>query len=390
VILLCIYVSAPSFSEAAVFNISAGDTAGLIAAIDAANANAEADTLNLAAGTYTLTDADEEELEPGLLITTEIKVNGAASGITTIERSPAAPAFSIFHITAEGNLSLNRLIIKGGMGLVMGGAILNEEGILTVNQCTISGNSVGEEDDYGGGGIGNFFGTVTITDSSIFGNSAPVGGGVENIGGTVNISNTTISGNNAGSQEEGGTGGGVSSVGGDLSLINVTVADNNAGIAEPDPEDLDYSSGIFGGGELKNTIVAQNSHTDVIGWQDSLGNNLIGDTAGSFMTLYSSDLTGDPGLDAFTDNGTPGNGRLPLVASSRAINAADTAAAPSMDQIGTARPQESAADIGAIEYIRQQIGAIPALSDWGISAMMLLLGALSFWYLRKRRSGGTR
>lgn len=44
----------PSPARAAVFNVAAGDTVGLIAAIETANANGEADTIDLAAGTYTL------------------------------------------------------------------------------------------------------------------------------------------------------------------------------------------------------------------------------------------------------------------------------------------------------------------------------------------------
>jgi hypothetical protein len=267
----------------------------------------------------------------------------------------------------------------------MGGAIFNEEGTLTVNRCTISGNSAGEG---GGGGIGNFLGTVTITDSSIFDNSSGVGGGVENIGGSVSISNTTVSGNSS-LGEDISTGGGISSVGGNLSLTNVTVAGNEA--TEGDPEYQDVSAGgIFGDGELKNTIVAENSGADLVGWQTSSGNNLIGGTAGSFMTMEASDRTGDPGLDAFTDNGTPGNGHFPLRSSSQAINHAETAAAPPADQIGTARPQESAADIGAIEFIRQQLGAIPALSGWGVLVLLMLLAVISFRHLQKRRVEGTR
>jgi hypothetical protein len=48
--------SVPAY--AAVFNVASGDVAGLIAAINAANANGEENTINLTPGTYTLTAID--------------------------------------------------------------------------------------------------------------------------------------------------------------------------------------------------------------------------------------------------------------------------------------------------------------------------------------------
>ncbi len=52
--------------------------------------------------------------------------------------------------------------------------------------------------------------------------------------------------------------------------------------------------------------------SDCFGPATSFGNNLIGDPSGCTMTLQPTDLTGDPGLGPFTDNGTPGNGHFPL------------------------------------------------------------------------------
>ena len=46
-------LSVPAHS--AVFNVSSGDVTGLIAAINAANANGEENTINLEAGLYILT-----------------------------------------------------------------------------------------------------------------------------------------------------------------------------------------------------------------------------------------------------------------------------------------------------------------------------------------------
>jgi hypothetical protein len=66
--------------------------------------------------------------------------------------------------------------------------------------------------------------------------------------------------------------------------------------------------------ELQNTLVACNTSLDAgpdcSSSVTSLGNNLIGTTSGCTITLQLSDLTGDPSLDTFTDDGTPGDGHL--------------------------------------------------------------------------------
>jgi len=80
----------------------------------------------------------------------------------------------------------------------------------------------------------------------------------------------------------------------------------------------------------------------------SLGNNLIGDPTGCTITMQGTDLTGNPGLDTFTDNGTPGNGHFPLLPTSRAIDAGNDAVCPKRDQLGEKRV--GPCDIGAISF----------------------------------------
>jgi hypothetical protein len=85
---------AASPADAAVFNVASGDVSGLIAAIDAANANGEADTINLAAGTYTLTSGPYGGA--GLpSLTSEITIVGPAprrrsSSATRVPRASAS------------------------------------------------------------------------------------------------------------------------------------------------------------------------------------------------------------------------------------------------------------------------------------------------------------
>jgi hypothetical protein len=108
------------------------------------------------------------------------------------------------------------------------------------------------------------------------------------------------------------------------------------------------------------TILARNTQDagigpDCFGAVTSLGTNLIGDPTGCTITLRASDLTGDPGLGAFTDNGTPGNGHFPLRRGSPAIDAGNDAFCPPTDQLGRRRVNiprvgTSICDIGAIEF----------------------------------------
>src|SRR5207245_1903011 len=66
-------------------------------------------------------------------------------------------------------------------------------GSLTVVNSVLSGNSAAD-----GGGIDNEYGTLTVIDSVFSGNSADAGGGISNHSGTVAVSGSTFAGNTAG------------------------------------------------------------------------------------------------------------------------------------------------------------------------------------------------
>jgi hypothetical protein len=105
---------------------------------------------------------------------------------------------------------------------------------------------------------------------------------------------------------------------------------------------------------LTNTILARNTRpfggksSDCSGPVTSLGHNLIGDPTGCTITLEPTDLTGDPGLGTFTDNGTPGNGHLPLQRGNPALDAGNQACCPPTDQPG--RRRIGPCDIGAMRF----------------------------------------
>ena len=144
-----------------------------------------------------------------------IIITGLGASSLTIDANQGN--FSIFTINTGGNLSISGVTVTGAQTSGSGGAFKNN-GSLTVSNSTISGNSATF-----GGGIENR-GISTITNSTISGNSASQdGGGIINpFGGTFTLDNSTISGNLATLQ-----GGGIVN-GGTFTISNSTVASNSA------------------------------------------------------------------------------------------------------------------------------------------------------------------
>lgn len=72
-------------------------------------------------------------------------------------------------------------------------------------------------------------------------------------------------------------------------------------------------------------------------------------------TFASTDFVGDPGLGVFEDDETPGNGHIPLLANSPAIDAANQDTCPKRDQLGqrvnATGHSRRFCDIGAVEFI---------------------------------------
>jgi hypothetical protein len=390
-----------------------GDPTCLINAINMANANGEANTIILGAGTYTLpevnntTDGDNglPSITSPLTITTEecqdptgVCFQGTGPNATILQGSATAPFFRLVHVATTGVLTLEGLTLTlGGGGSenfqrpqgLLGGGLLNQGGTVAISDTLFTDNGA-----FNGGGLYNNGGTVTIGRSMFVKNDAATsGGGVSNPSGTMTITETTFSINTAvaqGAALNNGSGGtviltdstlvgngllvdrgtllnsgtailtnttiGLNSAGhgqpprgvllniggGTIILTNSTVADNTTGV-----EPVTGLTNFDGTAILMNTILARNT-SDCGGPVTSLGNNLIGDPTGCTIILQPTDLTGNPGLGAFQDDGTPGNGHFPLLAGSRAIDAGNDAFCPFTDQLG--EPRVGRCDIGAIEF----------------------------------------
>jgi hypothetical protein len=232
---------------------------------------------------------------------------------------------------------------------------------LLITGSVISGNTT-----YGNGGGIVTYGTSSITNVAIIGNSASYtpdypynynrGGGVWNSG-TLTMTNATISGNSA------DTGGGVFNYAtGTLSINNVTITHNSASAGDG------INNYYYGTARVSNSILAANDGPDCAGALESQGHTLLGDTSGCTFTGAAGDIVGDasnsvdPQLGLLSLNGgsTPNH---PPLAGSPAIDAGDNASCAPTDQRGLVRPEGSACDIGAIEWL-----ASPALQVESITA----------------------
>lgn len=150
------------------------------------------------------------------------------------------------------------------------GGILNNEGMVTVTHSTLSGNS---------GGITNNKGTLTVINSTLSGNSGRQGegGGIWNTG-TLTVTSTTISGNTVSNR-----GAGIYNLfGGTATVTGSTISDNYA---------IHYGGGIWNAGLLTITdsTISSNSASVVGGGIYSLGFGNIGDS----VTVTNSILSGN-------------------------------------------------------------------------------------------------
>jgi hypothetical protein len=222
------------------------------------------------------------------------------------------------YISGQHIVTLNNCVIKDNQA-ARGGGIYND-GQLTMNGCTVSGNSATDN----GGGIYNS-GEMWLTNCTISGNSASNGGGGINnyMGAEMNLSYATIANNQATGASA--LGGGFENTG-PATFDNTIVANNTAG------------AGVNNNGY---NVAAQG------GTIQSNGYNLCGDNSCGFNQPTDLPNT-DPLLGPLRDNGGPTFTHA-LLHGSPAIDAANNSGAPATDQRGTPRPQGTNCDIGAYE-----------------------------------------
>ncbi|MBO7726741.1 MAG: hypothetical protein J6S40_09790, partial [Thermoguttaceae bacterium] len=329
------------------------NTDGLISLREAISCASAGDTITFDAaltGRRIVLDGEQ------LVIDKSITIDGSSVGGITIDADEKSRVFYIPSESGAAVIELISLTITGAnLASYYGGGIFNESGTLTITNSTISGNTAGW-----GGGIYNY-GTLTIMNSTISGNTASYyGGGIFNRG-TLTITNSTISGNTASYYY----GGGICNSSGTISVINSTISGNIASY---------YGGGIYnsatltitnstisgntasgyGGGiyndeyhtlTLENTIISLNcaGYNDNDVWGSYSGSyNLVGDNP-RFVTapvFSNGELVNADEID------------LSLAAGSVAINAGtNDAVTTETDIAGNPRIVGGTVDIGAYEYV---------------------------------------
>ena len=360
----------------------------LRAAMEEANALAGADTITVPAGTYTL----GSQLPA---VTTTMTITGSGETNTIVQASTCNPVtlpggctpatYRVLEVNG-GNLTLDGLTVRHGYCNGCGGGGLYSMGNLIASHVTFSSNSATS-----GGGVYNFVGVPTLTNVTFSNNSADFGGGMLIDGGNPMLTNVTFSGNSAAAD-----GGGIYNFDGDSTLTNVTFSGNSAtngsGMLIRNSRDtltnVTFSSnsatssggGIFnlwgnptltnvtfngnsatdGGGiynlgrsfTLKNVIIANSTGGDCYGIPPIASNTLIestgSDACGLTNGVDGNIIGSDPNLGALGNNGGFTQTHA-LLAGSPAIDAGANCAAT--DQRGVTRPQGTACDIGAYEYV---------------------------------------
>ena len=223
----------------------AADASGnttLRAAIMECNSLASESIISLPAGTYILRlpGGSEDSATTGDLdITGNITIRGSGAATTTID----ANGFDrILHVLSGATVTIQEVMITGGNTTVSGGGgIRNDGGMLTITDSSIIGNAAPL-----GGGINSVLGDTIITSSTISGNTATVGAGIRNHRGTMTVADTTISDNTAIS-----VGGGIENSWGNMIVTNTTIC-GNTGRAS--------GGGIYGGGmTITNSTISGNT-----------------------------------------------------------------------------------------------------------------------------------
>jgi hypothetical protein len=340
-------------------------------------------TVNVASGTYTENDAIVASSLNSLTITgagaSTTAVNGGAvnsvftvsSGVVTISgltvengNSTSTSSNGGGAIDNDGTLDVSHSILSGNSSAFIGGGIRND-GTLTVAESTLSGNS----SSVGGSGIWND-GTVTVTDSTLSDdNTTNNGGGVDN-GGTMTIVGSTFSDDTAS-----GYGGAIENDNGTLTLTDSTLYGNgasaggaiynlyNAGTVAMIASTLSNNTGpaiynIQGTVSATSTIIAnstQYGNCEGDGTFTDFGYNLTDDT--SCGLTASTDVNANPLLGALANYGGPTQTLLPAATSS-AVGVIPTGTTlngvqvcPRVDQRGVASVGNCT--IGAVEVLHE-------------------------------------
>ncbi|MDQ3713627.1 MAG: thrombospondin type 3 repeat-containing protein [Acidobacteriota bacterium] len=213
-LLAAIFCVGAGVAQAATYTVTnTGDSGGFSFrnAIVAANANPESDIINFdatafaGARTITLTSGELLIVNNGTLT-----INGTGANRLSISGNRQS---RVFVINDEATVIINNLTVTGGNAAdSFGGGIFNAYGALTLTSSTVSGNSASSNGSNApgiGGGIYNFEGTINAGNSIIAGITAPT---APDFFGTLNSQGYNLIGNTSRTNIIGNTTGNITNV----------------------------------------------------------------------------------------------------------------------------------------------------------------------------------
>ena len=286
--------------------------------------------------------------------------SGADSGDGTLRNAIAQASDGDFIIFDVGTVTLASVLVidknltiagpYGGSVTVSGdnSTGVNNTGVFHISaDTTVELHNLTIKDSYANSGVYNA-GRLTVTNSTISGNNAGFGGGIFNSDtGTLTVTNSTISGNTVTASGSTTGGGGIlNQTVGTLTLSNSIVALNSAA----NGADIRNTGSAIGG---SNNIVGGNPGLEL----DANGKPDLAENSGSTKTIA-------------------------LLADSPALDKANGASCPTLDQRGIERPQGSGCDIGAFELevyfvpiyaFTHHMPAYIALSEENLDALVKML-----------------
>ena len=278
-------------------------------------------------------------------------------------------------LEGTGTLTITNSTISGNSVTGLGGGIaISDASSLEIIKSTLSGNS---STNIGGAiaslGDGT---TVTITNSTISGNTSNVTGGGLRIEGAATINNSTIANNhsdNDGSTEHGG---GIYYAGGSktLTVLNSIIANNYIGNGTGMSDDYYFENGTLS--DAGNNIVEYQTFSG--SWANSSGFDATtsilynyddqGNSRSAWNNNNNTSVSGSLGLSTTLANDGGSNQTLAIAVGSFAISAGSWDDNITTDQRGESRRQSNPT-IGAYEHLFTNISwEGNTNADWGTTS----------------------
>ncbi|WP_231612458.1 beta strand repeat-containing protein [Novipirellula galeiformis] len=208
------------------------------------------------------------------------------------------------HVSGDGTVTVTGGTVSGNVAAQEGGGLWNDSGLMTISGTSLLGNTANAgnntNNDQGGGGIFNNGGTLAISGATIRGNISVVnagnGGGVMTVGGTVTINNTALSENVAAR-----AGGAIENNAGEVTLTNVILGGElNAGNTAGINGGAVHLSGQAMLSVLESTVASNTAANEGGGlWNSAAGtihvvrSTLSGNTAQDGGGIFNDGTTGD-------------------------------------------------------------------------------------------------